>query len=79
MTILRSRAGRRTLRGIAVGFAVAALVAAGTTPATAQGLGTNDRRFVVIPGMAHVSYLSKNRAIFFQAMEEFLRPPLHAL
>ena len=42
-------------------------------------LGTNDRRFVVIPGMAHVSYLSKNRAIFFQAMEEFLRPPPRGL
>jgi len=38
-------------------------------------LGTHDRRFVMIPGMAHVSYLSKNRAAFFQAMEEFLRPP----
>jgi pimeloyl-ACP methyl ester carboxylesterase len=42
-------------------------------------LGTNDRRFVMIPGMAHVSYLSKNRAIFFQAMEDFLRPPARAM
>ena len=42
-------------------------------------LGTQDRRFVVIPGMAHVSYLSKNRAVFFQAMEEFLRPPARGM
>jgi alpha-beta hydrolase superfamily lysophospholipase len=42
-------------------------------------LGTHDRRFVMIPGMAHVSYLSKNRAIFFQAMEDFLRPPARGL
>ena len=42
-------------------------------------LGTRDRRFVVIPGMAHVSYLSRNRAIFFQAVEEFLSPPPRAL
>lgn len=40
-----------------------------------SGLGTTDRQFAVLPGMAHVSYLGKNRAIFHHAVHSFLTAP----
>jgi streptogrisin C len=43
VTISRSTTGHRTVRGLVVGFAVAVLVAVGSAPASAQGLGTDDR------------------------------------
>jgi pimeloyl-ACP methyl ester carboxylesterase len=40
-----------------------------------ERLGTNDRHFAVLPGMAHVSYLGLNRAIFHHAVHSFLTAP----
>jgi alpha-beta hydrolase superfamily lysophospholipase len=40
-----------------------------------EKLGTTEKQFSVLPGMAHVSYLGKNRAMFWHAVGAFLTAP----
>jgi len=38
-------------------------------------LPVKDKQFVIVPGMAHVAPLSKNRHIFWHVVHQFLTTP----